>query len=283
MKNLRRQLRSTSRAPRTPRVLAVAAHPDDIEFLMAGTLLRLREAGWELHYFNLATGNCGSAIHSAAETRCIRRREAQAAARLLGARWHGPVAEDAEIFYADRILRRVAAVMREVQPVVVLTQSPQDYMEDHMNASRLAVTAAFVRGMPNYRTIPSRPPVPGDCTVYHALPHGLRDGLGRRIIPGAFVDTTPVQRAKRAALAAHASQKAWLDQTQGMDSYLDAMDEMGRAVGKLSGRFEFAEGWRRHSHLGFCAERADPLREVLGPDCRLNQAYLRSLERGENA
>jgi len=281
MRNLRRQPRSKSAPPRAPRVLAVAAHPDDIEFLMAGTLLRLREAGWQLHYFNVATGNCGSAVHSAAATRRIRRGEAQAAARLLGAHWYAPVAEDAEIYYEDRILRRVAAVVREVCPTVVLTQSPQDYMEDHMNASRLAVTAAFVRGMPNYRTIPPRPPVPGDCIVYHALPHGLRDGLGRRIIPGAFVNTTPVQPAKRAALAAHSSQKAWLDQTQGMDSYLDAMDDMGRAVGKLSGRFEFAEGWRRHSHLGFCAENADPLREVLGRDYKVNRAYVRSLERGE--
>jgi hypothetical protein len=54
----------------------------------------------------------------------------------------------------------------------------------------------------------------------------------------------------RRVLAAHASQKAWLDATQGMDSYLDAADEMAREVGRMSGRFEYAEGWRRHLHLG---------------------------------
>lgn len=261
-------------------MLAVAAHPDDIEFLMAGTLLLLRERGWELHYLNVATGNCGSSIHSAERTRNIRRGEAQAAAGLLGARWHAPIVDDAEIFYEDRLLRRVAAIVRAVQPTVVLTHSPQDYMEDHMSASRLAVTAAFVRGMPNYRTVPVQPPITNDCTVYHALPHGLRDGLDRRIVPGAFVDTTTVQQAKRAALAAHASQKAWLDRTQGMDSYLDAMDDMARAVGKMSRRFAFAEGWRRHSHLGFCLEQADPLRDALDSRYRLNRAYQRSLDRG---
>ncbi len=49
--------------------LAIAAHPDDIEFMMAGTLLRLEERGWEIHYFNLSTGNCGSLRHNAATTR----------------------------------------------------------------------------------------------------------------------------------------------------------------------------------------------------------------------
>lgn len=247
---------------------------------MAGTLLLLREVGWELHCLNLATGNCGSAIHSATQTRAIRRREAQEAARRLGAHWHAPLVDDAEIFYEDVTLRRVAALVREVAPTILLTHSPQDYMEDHMNASRVAVTAAFVRGMPNYRTRPARRAVAGDCTVYHALPHGLRDGLGRRIIPGAFVNTASVQGAKREALAAHASQKAWLDATQGMDSYLDAMDEMARAVGKMSGRFRFAEGWRRHSHLGFCAETADPLQAALRRNYRLNPAYRRALDLG---
>ncbi len=250
---------------------------------MAGTLLLLKAAGWELHYLNLATGNCGSAVENATQTRATRRREAQAAATLLGAQWHPPLVDDAEIFYEDALLRRVAAIVRDVSPSIVLTHSPQDYMEDHMNASRVAVTAAFVRGMPNYVTRPRRKPVAGECTVYHALPHGLRDGLGRRVIPGAFANTASVQQLKRQALAAHASQKTWLDATQGMDSYLDAMDDMGRVVGRMSGRFSFAEGWRRHSHLGFCAANADPLRSALGPNYLVNRAYERGLDRGTTA
>jgi len=259
--------------------LALAAHPDDIEFLMAGTLLLLHQAGWETHYLNLASGNCGTSLYSAAKTRAIRRREAQEAARRLGAHWHPHLTDDLEIFYADRWLRRLSAVVREVQPDIVLTQSPQDYMEDHANTCRLAVTAAFVRGMPNYRTVPRRPAIPGEVTLYHALPHGLRDGLRQRICPGAWVDTTDVQAAKRHALAAHVSQKSWLDASQGMDSYLDAMDAMARAVGAMSRRFTFAEGWRRHAHLGFCAEAADPLRTALGKRYLVNRAYEQALNR----
>jgi LmbE family N-acetylglucosaminyl deacetylase len=56
-------------------VLAIAAHPDDIEFLMAGTLLLLRAAGWETHYFNIARGNLGSLKHPQARIAAIRRRK----------------------------------------------------------------------------------------------------------------------------------------------------------------------------------------------------------------
>jgi len=264
--------------PPMPAAIAIAAHPDDIEFCMAGTLLRLREAGWAVHYFNLSTGHCGSLTLNAGRTRAVRRREARTAARRLGARWHPPIADDLEIVYDVRTLRRVAAVIRAVQPSVVLTHSPVDYMEDHMNTSRLAVTAAFARGMPNFRTTPARPAVAGDVTVYHAMPHGLRDGLRRRVVAGAWVDTESVQAIKRAALAAHRSQKEWLDASQGMDSYLQAMDAMSAEVARSSRRFRLAEGWRRHLHLGFSGSETDPLAEALGDRYQVNRQYEASLK-----
>ena len=257
--------------------IAVAAHPDDIEFCMAGTLLLLKAVGWEIHYLNLSTGNCGSVEFDAAKTRAIRRKEAQSAAKILGANWHPPMCDDLEVFYDLPTLRRLAAIIRDVMPSIVLTHSPQDYMEDHMNVSRLAVTAAFSRGMPNFRTTPPCAAIDGDVAVYHAMPHGLRDGLRHCIVPGAFVDTNSVHSTKRAALAAHASQKAWLDVSQGMDSYLHAMDEMSRAVGKLSSRFQHAEGWRRHLHVGLSSTEFDPLADALRDDFQINRTYERDL------
>jgi LmbE family N-acetylglucosaminyl deacetylase len=248
---------------------------------MAGTLILLREAGWETHCLNLASGNLGSLTLSGAETARLRRREAQAAARAIGAAWHPPLCNDLEIFYDDRTLRRIAAIVREVAPAVILTHSPHDYMEDHMNAARLTVSAAFARGVPGYRTRPARAAVEGPVTIYHASPHGLRDGLRRRVHPGAFTDTTAVHGAKRAALACHASQQQWLDATQGMASYLETMDEFSRTVGTLSGSFKHAEGWRRHLHLGFCGEGDDPLRDALGGKYLVSASYERTLERGE--
>jgi LmbE family N-acetylglucosaminyl deacetylase len=248
-----------------PRVLAIVAHPDDVEFSLAGTLLLLREAGWEPHLINVAGGDCGSLETGPDETRRIRADEGRAAAAVLGAVFHESLASDLCIFYEERLLRRLAAVVRRVAPRIVLTHALADYMEDHMNTARLAVTAAFARGMPNFATDPPVAPVAGAVTVYHAMPHGLRDGLRRPVEPDCFVNTTGVQETKRRALAAHASQKAWLDATQGMDSYLDAADEMARAVGRLSGRFPCAEGWRRHLHLGLAATDDDPLAAALPP------------------
>jgi LmbE family N-acetylglucosaminyl deacetylase len=258
-------------------VIAVAAHPDDIEFMMAGTLCLLRDAGCRIHYFNLLSGNCGSTKEDATRTRRRRRAEAQRAARLLGATWHPPIGDDLELLYTVATLRRVAAIVRDTRASIVLTHSPQDYMEDHMIASRLAVSAAFVHHVPNFTTVPARATYRGDVTVYHAMPHGLCDGLRRRIRPGAFVNTTAVQARKHAALAAHASQQDWLDASQGMSSYLRSMEEMSAEVGRMSRRFRHAEGWRRHSHHGLSATDQDPLRELLGADYLLDRRYERGL------
>src|SRR5882724_34891 len=124
---------------------------------MAGTLLLLKQAGYETHYLNLASGSCGSTQYAAAALRSIRGTEARAAAKILGAQFHPSLTDDLEILYQLGLLRALAAVVREVKPGIVLTHSPQDYMEDHTNTSRLAVTAAFARGMPNFRTAPSQP------------------------------------------------------------------------------------------------------------------------------
>ncbi len=136
-------------------------------------------------------------------------------------------------------------------------------MEDHQNAARLAVTAAFARGMPNFVTDPPRAPTGQAMTVYHAQPHGNCDPLRQLVRPEMYVDIEDVIGEKRAMLAYHQSQRIWLDRTQGMDAYLETMVALGREVGTMSGRFAYAEGWRRRLHLGFCAEDDDPLSEVL--------------------
>src|SRR5580658_4727293 len=249
--------------------LAIAAHPDDIEFMMAGTLLLLQRAGYEIHCLNLASGSCGTTEHDAKTIKRIRLREAREAAAILGARFHPPLVDDLEILYQLPLVRRVAAIVREVHPTVLLTHSPSDYMEDHTNACRLAVTAAFVRGAPNFKSVPARPAVGGEVTVYHALPHSLRDGLRRRIPCGSFVNITSVLPVKRAALEAHQSQRHWLASSQKFDSYVTTMVHIAREVGRMTGRFKHAEGWRRHLHHGFCDPKADPLRD-LGKDYLIN-------------
>lgn len=101
----------------------------------------------------------------------------------------------------------------------------------------------------------------------------------RRIVrAGQYVDIAPVLTTKRAALAAHKSQKEWLDRSQGLDSYLTTMEEMAKQVGRMSGKYEYAEGWRRHLHLGFCAENADPLSSIFGNSNVFDEKYAQRLE-----
>ena len=246
-----------------PAAIAIAAHPDDIEFLMSGTLMLLRAAGYEIHYWNLANGCCGSSKYDAPTIARIRREEAHSAASAIGATFHESICNDLEIFYDKPTLAKVAAVVREVAPEIVLTHSPADYMEDHTNACRLAVTAAFARGMPNFPTNPPRPATTQNVTVYHAQPYSHRDPLGNLIDPALVVDTTDLIDLKRKMLAKHASQKQWLDESQGVNSYLDAMAALDAEVGNMSCIFKYAEGWRRHLHMGFCGPEDDPLRTAL--------------------
>lgn len=256
--------------------IAIGAHPDDIEFMMAGTLLLLKKAGYEIHYMNVANGSCGSVQYSAAQLKKIRLGEAKNAAKILGAHFHAPLVNDLEVFYELKTLRRLSAVIREVKPSIVLTHSPADYMEDHMNTCRLAVTAAFAHGMPNFKSIPDRPTANYDTTVYHSLPHGMCDGLRTKITPGAFVNTASVHTTKLEALRAHKSQQHWLDASQKMNSYLQTMEDISLDVGRRSRKFKHAEGWRRHLHYGFCAADTDPLKE-LGANYLVNTEYEKSL------
>ncbi len=247
-----------------PIILAIHAHPDDIEFWHAGTLFLLQEAGCELHYMTVANGSCGSTQLPPARIAVVRAEESRRAAAFLGAVYHESITNDLEILYTNDLIHRVLAVVREVGPDLMLVPSPEDYMEDHVNAARIAVTAAFSRGIPNVASLPPRQDIGKDVTLYHCMPHGLCDPLRRRIVADFYVDITTTIDRKESMLACHESQKQWLDATQGMNSYLAAMRDMSAEVGRMSGTMRYAEGWRRHSHLGFSARKADPLRDILG-------------------
>ncbi len=241
------------------RALAIAAHPDDIEFMMAGTLLRLKQAGWEIHYFNVCDGSLGTNQLPPEEIRSIRREEAIEACRLAGAVFHESLVPDLAVFYNASLLAQVAGVMRDIAPQVVLTHYPFDYMEDHSNVSRLAVSAAFTRGMPNFKPEPARPVTAQPVALYHALPYGLLDPLRRSVAPDFYIDVASVMELKVAMLACHRSQKEWLDVSQGHDFYLQTLRDLMREAGRQSGTYTYAEGWTRHLHLGLGPVDFDPL------------------------
>ncbi len=232
--------------------------------MMGGTMLLLAGAGFELHYMNVANGSCGTATFSHDEIIAIRTAEARAAAASLGATFHPPLVDDLVIYYTPQLVARLCAVMREVNPEILLLPSPTDYMEDHMNASRLGVTAAFSRGMFNFKTDPPTEIIDSEMAIYQCLPNCLQDQLRNPVGGHFYVDVESVMASKHDALACHQSQKQWLDKSQGMDSYLKTMKSVTAEMGRLCGEFKYAEGWRRHSHMGFGPEDFDPLADALG-------------------
>jgi len=248
--------------------LAMAAHPDDIEFMMSGTLLLLKRAGVEIHLCNLANGCYGSQVYSKEEAAVVREEEAKAAAHVAGAVWHPSLFDDLGLYYDAPSLARVSAVVREVKPDIVLTLSRYDYMEDHEYASRLTSSAVFNRCLPSYVTDPPVPSFNKPVAVYHSVPHALMDMQCDPVVPEFTIDVGSVMALKREMLAQHTSQKEWLDATQGMGSYVESMAEVCREIGRRYGACDYAEGWRRHNHMGYCAPDFAPLETLLAPELK---------------
>jgi LmbE family N-acetylglucosaminyl deacetylase len=228
-------------------VLSVLAHPDDAEFLCAGAMLRLaREQAWDLHFATMTPGDCGSAELSAADIARVRRAEGAHAAALAGGTFHCLEERDLLLVYGERPLERVTRLLREVQPRIVLTHSPADYMLDHEVTSTLARAAAFAAAVPNFladRAMP--PPLPKIPHLYYCDPIEGKDLVGQEVPPHFIIDISSVIEEKSGLLAAHASQRDWLYKHHGMDHYVHSMRTWSAHRGKQIG-VAFGEGFRQH-------------------------------------
>jgi N-acetylglucosamine malate deacetylase 1 len=227
--------------------LSVLAHPDDAEFLCAGTLARLRrQHGWEVHVATMTAGDCGSAELPPDEISRVRRAEGARAAAVIEAAYHCLEERDLLVFYNERALERVTRLLRRVRPRVVFTHSPADYMLDHEMTSTVVRAAAFAAPIPNFlHDRDLGPPLEHIPHLYYCDPIEGKDALGRAVEPGFCVDVSPVIETKAQMLAAHASQRDWLLKHHGMDQYLQAMRDWGAERGRGFG-VASAEGFRQH-------------------------------------
>ena len=245
------------------KVLAIGCHPDDIEFLCAGTLALLKERGWEVAMGVVAKGDCGTKEMNRTQITAVRRKEAETAAKVLGAKIYFMGQDDLNV-EVDAVNRRVATeVVRKARPDVVIAHSPSDYMTDHEFASRLARDACFAASCPNYETNDADPAEPTDRipTLYYCDPAEGMDIYGRPTPVQFFVDIGSKMEFKKEMLACHASQRNWLRAQHGMDQYLIEMEEWNKKCGRRAG-VEFAEGY--HQHLGHAFPKKNVLAEVLG-------------------
>lgn len=249
--------------PFTPTVLALFAHPDDAEFLCAGTLFHLAQAGAKISIATMTAGDCGSSILPAARISRIRLKEAARAAEVLGADYECLGERDLLVFYDRRVLSKVLELVRRVNPSLVFTHSPSDYMVDHEITSRLCRSACFGACAPNFRTgiRPPAKPARSIPHLYYCQPFGDTDILGGEIQPGVFVNINSTLERKKKMLACHGSQQAWLKAQQDISKVDEPMHKMATRAGQLSG-FTFAEGFRQHLGQGFPADNL--LGKILG-------------------
>lgn len=229
------------------RILAIMAHPDDIEFLCAGTLALLHRRDYSVHMATMTPGDCGSVELSPEEISMIRVREAQKSAAILGATYDCVECRDLFILYDASTIRRVVELIRRYDPFIVITHSPQDYMLDHELTSTVVRNATFGAGMPNVRTADPDPARPTSTIpyLYYADPIMGKDIFACRIKPQFYVDVTATIEVKEKMLKCHASQRQWMLKHHGVDEYVRFMKEWSAERGKEVG-VPFAEAFRQH-------------------------------------
>lgn len=252
----------------TVRILAIHAHPDDLEILAAGTLAHLARQGHSITMATMTPGDCGTAEYDPETIARMRREEARRAAGLIGAAYVCAEFRDLAIFNDDESRRRMTELLREARPDIVITSSPVDYHCDHEATSSLVRDACFAAPAPNYKS--GSAPVLGRIPhLYFLDPDEGRDREGRTVTPDFVVDVAEHMDLKTRMLACHESQRAWLQKHHEMDNYLETMDQWTRDRGRLVG-LEFGEGYRQY--LCHPYPRTPRLQELLGPLVRNTSA-----------
>ena len=230
------------------RVMAIGAHPDDVEFMCAGTLFLLkRQENFEFQVTTLTAGDCGSVEHPPDEIADIRRGEAREAAGMLDADYSCLEEKDCRIFTGSELLETVVEQMRRFAPHVVFTHYPEDYMVDHEETSRIVRSATFTAPIPNFSTGADDPAQAMDHIphLYYWAPMEGKNIFGKQVESGFYVDIGGVIEQKKQMLACHASQREWLLKQHGVDEYINAMVETAHKTGLLAS-VPYAEGFTQH-------------------------------------
>lgn len=243
------------------RVLAFGCHPDDVEFQCAGTLALLAQKGYEIHIAVMAGGDMGSPDLSRQQIREIRLKENEASARVINATFHFAGGQDVEIEYNAEYRRMAVKVFRDVDPFLVFTNPPTDYMIDHEETSRLVRNACFISSIPNYDCGVPTKPTSGVPHLYYFNALGGKDIFGRPLPLTGAVDISGVMDVKEKMLACHASQRDWLKHHHHMDQYIIAMQESAAKQGAAIGR-PAAESYVQHRGSEYPSD--DIMAEILG-------------------
>ena len=218
-------------------ILAVGCHPDDLEIGCYGTLAKYVKQGHNVSVCHVANGNLGHVEILQDELRAIRFQEAENAAKVIGAKHYSVDIGDLYVTAEnDELINRLAAVVREVQPELIITHSEHDYMNDHMQTYYATLRASFAASLAHW-DLTATTPTAGVCPIYHMDPVA-----GTGFIPTEYVDISDTIELKLEALACHKSQIDWMRDHDHID-FLDFVRTCSKVRGFQSG-VAYAEGFR---------------------------------------
>ena len=220
-------------------ILAIAAHRDDVEQTCGGTLLKMAEGGYKTGILDLTRGEMGT--RGTAEDR---KREAAEAARILRVAWRGNLGlPDARLENNLENRLKVAGVIREQRPRVVILPYWKGRHPDHYTCSKLAYEASFLAGLAKLDVSTGRPLEAGNSNLETAPPHRphkiIYASLYYDVRPTFVVDISDQFEKRLESLFAYASQ--YEDQEAGSGLFPKKgeirarVESMARFYGLLAG------------------------------------------------
>ena len=220
-------------------ILAVGCHPDDLEINCGGTLARYAQEGHAVTMLHIANGNMGHVVIMPDELRAIRGEEAQRAGEILGAKEVISLdVPDLQVNASNpTISSNLVGIIRRVQPDVIITHAPEDYMRDHVEVGQMVFDASFSASVPHFAVQASLPGSAKITPVYY-----METAAGVNFLPTEYVDIASTIETKLQALACHASQIKWMHEHDGID-FLDFVRTIGKFRGQQCGA-AYAEGFR---------------------------------------
>lgn len=219
-------------------ILCVAAHPDDTELLCAGTLIRYAKEGHKVTIAIFTNGNMGDAVIQPEELAATREKEARAAAAIIGAKVIWPGIMDEHVFPNPEQRRVMIDILREADPDIIFTHSPNDYHPDHRYVGQLVFDSYFQKGLP---FIPDQS-LPA-CRFGKAQLYYMDNICGINFTPTEYVDITDVFETKKQMLQCHKSQFVAMQDLANTDM-LEMIETQAKFRGMAAG-CRYAEGFNR--------------------------------------
>jgi len=271
-----------------PCVVAIGAHPDDIEFGAIGTLKLLKDKGCDLHFVTMTAGSMGTPKVLSEDVEAIRYHEARSSAQKLSATYDCVGENDFEISAALSSVKELVRILRKYRADIVITHPKDDYMLDHEMTHRAVRAAANQTTVPRYFRFELQRgmmPEPLDTVpyLYYFAPTGGVDLYGN-VFPAHFLVALGEEemRVKRECLAMHKSQREWLKRHYGIDEYIAMMEKWSSLWIphfnlKEQTRYTYAEAFCQDLSSGF--PRKDILKEILGDRFLATQNYKLSTDK----